>query len=536
MLALFKTVIHCLMPLCFLFAFVQCATALEVPAEGKKKRPYYEYPGNYREQINKLKEKFKEKFGYELIDLEKGWTPQEIGIMQAAFSQLPDSFYRLARLKGLYRREFIGGLPNNEDLSGIPAATWPKFRAVYRNSLKSHIVEVGDDPLRIEFYNPLFDEEKESLTNIIQHEMGHVFDLGNGFLSFQTEWLELSRFRILNYPPLDAKPGDDFLFVLMSGADEEIYAPVSTRHISTYSRENPQEDFANSVSAYIHYPYFRYSHSRRYAFLKNKVFHGKEYFPLDKTAGSYRDKVKKDLQTALEKNDWEEVVHIALETGRSRAPQIESEITEALRKATNQVLSPGEYLKAVHASCYLFDPAALQLRRDLALRSKVSVPDVIKIERCFRMGTKVFDENLSKRPMTSLYFFREGNRAALQFIDPALLTAHSRGFSTSYTWNISLADSPKRTLRQGKFPAKGPVTGAVKIYLDAEAESGSSLPEGKKLILDLTAERTRSKPFRLIKSPFAKIQFVINSWFKYQGPSPPSIDVSFPHAAAGAGQ
>ncbi len=531
MFELLKTSIYYLIALLFITTLTQYGTAHEVSAGEKKNKPFYEYPGNYREQINKLKDNFKNQFGYDLIDLEKGWTSQEIAIMHAAFSQLPDSFYRLPGLKGFYRRIHLSGSEENTGLRDIPAATWPKFRSIYRNSLKSYAVEVDDGAMRIEFYNPLFDENREDLTNIIQHEMGHVFDFSNDFLSLQTEWLELSRFRIINFPALDAKPGDDFLFVMISDTEEKKYAPVSTRHISTYSRENPQEDFANSVAAYIHYPYFRYSHLKRYAFLKEKVFHGKEYFPVDETAGSYREKVIKDLQTALKRSNWEEVVQIATETSRSQAPEIEKAITETLRKATSLNLSPGEYLKAVHASCYIHDPAALELRRDLSLKHKVSVPDVLKIERCFRMGTKVFEENLSKWPMTKLLFYRENNRDVIQFIDPALLTAHSRGFSTFYTWKISLADAPGKTLHQGRSAAKGPVIEAAKIDLTAGTDPGSNLPEGKKLILELTAERMRSAPFKVFKSNFARIQFVIYPWLNYQSPSPPSINVIYPNKA-----
>ena len=514
--------------LLFIFALTPCAVAGEVPVQEKKTRPYYEYPGNYREQVNELKENFKKQFGYELIGLEKTWTPQEIAIMHAAFSRLPTSFYRLQGLKGIYRRDYFRGSGPDTEAKDIPAATWPKFRTVYRNSLKSHVVEIDKDALRIEFYDPLFDETKEDLTNIIQHEMGHIFDMANGFLSFQKEWLALSRFRIINIPALDAQPGNDFLFQMISDPEKKNYAPVSTRHISTYSRENSQEDFANSVSAYINYPYFRYSHPKRFAFLNKNVFHGKEYFPPDKSAGSYREKVIADLREALQKNNWEGVVRIALETGRSQSPEIELAITEALRKATSKELSPGEYLKAAHASCYIHEPGALQFRRDLTLKRKVSVPDVLRISRCFRMGTKVFEEKLSKWPMAKLLFFKEGKRDTIQFIDPALLTAHSRGFSTTYAWKIMLADAPGKTVRQGKSPAQGSVTGVVKISLAEKGGQISALPEGKKLILQLTAERARPEPFKIFKSSLARIQFVIYPWFNYQGPSPPEILLSYP--------
>ena len=511
-----------------LTAITLSQTAEEVHAEGKNARPYFEYQGNYRDQINELKANFKNQFGYDLVDLDKNWTPQEIAIMQSTFSQLSKSFYHLPGVKGFYRREYFSDSESDNRLGGIPAATWPKFRLVYRNSLKSHVVEIDDNPLRIEFYNSLFDEDQNVLINIIQHEMGHIFDISNGFLSLQNEWLKISKFKIINYPPLDAKSGDDFLYKLNNDSDSTYYAPVSTRHMSTYSRENPQEDFANSVSAYIHYPYFGYSHPKRYSYLKNKVFMGKEYHSIDQSVENYQKKVSQDLNVALLQNNWEEIVQIAMETSRSRVPEIEQEIIDTLRNATSHNLSPGEYLKAVQASCYLYDPAALDFRRDLTFERKVRVSDVLQIARCYRMGTKVFEEKLSKWPMASLLFFRESKKNLLQFIDPALLTSFSRGYSTSYTWKISLTDEPGKILHQGKSYSNAPFTGAVKINLINSSKNKVHLPEGRKLILNLTAERIRSEPFKKFESSLARIQLVIYPWLNYQGPPSPSIKVIYP--------
>ena len=76
----------------FLITANFCLSAYKAHAEENKPRPYFEYQGNYRDQINELKAKFKNQFGYDLVDLDKSWTPQEIAIMQSTFSQLPESF------------------------------------------------------------------------------------------------------------------------------------------------------------------------------------------------------------------------------------------------------------------------------------------------------------------------------------------------------------------------------------------------------------------------------------------------------------
>ena len=51
------------------------------------RRPFYEDPGDYRQQINQLKDNFKAQFGYELLDLELGWKPDEIKELTLAFSK-----------------------------------------------------------------------------------------------------------------------------------------------------------------------------------------------------------------------------------------------------------------------------------------------------------------------------------------------------------------------------------------------------------------------------------------------------------------
>ncbi|MDH5459374.1 MAG: hypothetical protein OEY26_11745, partial [Nitrospinota bacterium] len=69
----------------------------------KGKRPLYVYPGNYREEVNRLKEKFKSSFGYELMDLDEGWRPEEVERLHSAFSRLPENFYHIKGFKGFYR-------------------------------------------------------------------------------------------------------------------------------------------------------------------------------------------------------------------------------------------------------------------------------------------------------------------------------------------------------------------------------------------------------------------------------------------------
>ena len=131
---------------------------------------------------------------------------------------------------------------------------------------------------------------------------------------------------MLHIYALNGNRESDSLYALVNDHQVDNYAPVSTRHLSTYSRQNPQEDFANSVTAYIHYPYFRYTHPSRYKFLKKHVFDGKEYFSSDPEIKKFKKKVNTDLENALEKGAWSDVQNIFIELSRGYFPDLEKKI------------------------------------------------------------------------------------------------------------------------------------------------------------------------------------------------------------------
>ena len=146
----------------------------------ESKRPVYEYPGNYREEINQLKADFNARFGYELIDLEHEWRPWEINKLITAFSKLPDTFLKIKGVKGFYHLSQFRGGPEGMPVDDIPAATFPSFQTVYRNARMAYQVEVGNQKPRIEFYSSLFYEDQKILSNIVQHELAHIYDMFNG--------------------------------------------------------------------------------------------------------------------------------------------------------------------------------------------------------------------------------------------------------------------------------------------------------------------------------------------------------------------
>ena len=133
------------------------------------KRPFYEYPGDYRQQINQQKDDFKARFGYELLDLEMGWKSDEIEELTLAFSRLPETFLHIPGIKGFYHFSKLRAAPEGMPVDDIPAATFPGFQTVYRNSHLSYDVEVDDQEPRIEFFNVLFYEDREVLQLSLIH-------------------------------------------------------------------------------------------------------------------------------------------------------------------------------------------------------------------------------------------------------------------------------------------------------------------------------------------------------------------------------
>ena len=498
----------------------------------KEKRPLYAYPGNYREEVNRLKKKFKLAFGYDLMDLNESWRPEEIVRVHDAFSRLPENFFRIEGLKGFYRAAQLqtknSGSATSESSgnSGVPAATFPRFTSVYRQAHQSYQVVLTDEPLRIEFYNALFYESEEDFENIVHHEMGHVFDLSHGFLTFQNEWLKVSQFHILHLPALDGKADSDFLYTPVSDPDVRNYAPVSSRHLPTYSRENMQEDFANSVAAYIHYPYFQYTHPKRYQFLKNHVFGTKEYFKGGE--GNYFLLMKKDFKEALTTKNWPQLIRLLREQSRFLDTSLEKKMVEELLHAIDQKISAEADLQLAIASCYLIHPGALELRKSLLVTRRIQLAKVIRNSRCRRMGGQVFERDQVKWPLAHLQFYREDGKAKIQFMDPVALTAYARGFETRYQWKLSVISRRVKVISQGESVGSIEPNGAFKIDLEKTAKGRYVLPEGRELVLEVNALRTHPQKLKPLESPWTPIRFVVQPGYKYLGPSQPDFRIIYP--------
>jgi len=416
--------------------------------------------------------------------------------------------------------------PEAPDNSGIPAATFPRFTSVYRQAHQNYQVILTDEPLRIEFYNALFYESEEDFDNIVHHEMGHVFDLSHGFLTFQNEWLKISRFHILHLPALDGKADSDFLYTLISDPGVLNYGPVSSRHLPTYSRENPQEDFANSIAAYIHYPYFQYTHPKRYQFLKGHVFAAKEYFKGGK--GSYAFLMEKDFKEALARQDWQQVVQLVQEQSRVLDMSVEKKMVAALHHAVDQKISAEADLQLAIDSCYLIHPEALDLRKKLLITRRIQLAKVMRNSRCRRMGGIAFEGDQAKWSLTHLQFYREKGRAKVQFLDPVALTAYARGFETRYQWKLSVTSPRSKVIFQGESAGSKEPNGAFKIDLEKTAKGRYVLPEGRMLILEVMALRVHPQKLKPLQSPWTPIRFVVQPGYEYLGPAQASFRIIYP--------
>jgi hypothetical protein len=491
----------------------------------ENKRPSYEHPGDYREKIDQAKADFKARFGYELLDMELGWKPDEIKELTLAFARLPETFLHIPEVKGFYHFSKLRAAPEGMPVDDVPAATFPSFRTVYRSSTLAYHVEVDNQEPRIEFFNALFYEDRDVFQNIVQHEMAHFFDIFNNYLSFSPEWLEISNFSLIHLPALDGRPGDDYLFAAVNSPDVDHYAPVSSRQLPTYSRQNPQEDFANSVAAYINYPYFRYSHPKRYLFLKNKVFGGKEYFP--ETGMSYRDRVMGDIDKLLVERDWDGVIRIARELGRDYSPDIESELVDKLEKSLEAPSDSVRDTKLGMASCYLYTPKALDVRRKLIRKKRVLLQELLEVRRCGLMSRRSFEREFSQWSMRNIYFFKSKGRAQVQFMDPALPVAGARGFETRYIWRIYY-DGSDVHMAEGSYRVEGVKSGAVKIDLEKSAVGTLSLPTGKPLVFELGAQRVHPQEFNRLNSKISKIRFVIPQGFNYESRRNSTIKTIYP--------
>ncbi len=492
--------------------FLNAAAFSAETDQNKPKRPFYEYKGDYRGNINKQKKEFKDSYKYELMDLDKGWIPDEITTMHKAFSQLPPNLFGIKGLKGFYRTNYLkarrGQIPPDE----VPAATFPAFTTIFRNNESSYNVYIENEALRIEFFNPLFFESEDEIINIIHHEFGHAYDISQGLLSVSEEWLNVAKFGALHLPPLDAQENSDFLFAFLNDPNIPNFAPIALRQQGTYSRLNPQEDFANSFAAYIHYPYFKYTNPGRYKFFKDKVFDGKEYFPENEGSLSYLDKLTQDLDKAFAEKNWEKLGNIAVEVSRIYGQKESDLVVNYFNKAIETDKSKGTALILAEKSCYILSESAFNFRKSLARNNLITLKEILGERRCRQTARQPFEKGFVKFPVTNIYFYRKNDESFVQFLDSMAPLSTARGFSSKYMWKLSLSNGKViASGEQSEFTGKD----SIQINLNKTSTQKFEMPFGGKLTLEITVKRNHPSTFKVFDSSPAQIQFVSQSWFKY---------------------
>ena len=144
------------------------------------------------------------------------------------------------------------------------------------------------------------------------------------------------------------------------------------------------------------------------------------------------------------------------------------------------------------------------------------------------MSRDMFEEGLVPLAPSSVYYYREGGRDYIQFFDPVQPIAAARGFENQYLWRLSVAGEADRPVAEGQANFTEGGSGSVKIDLQKTHGKDFNMPFEKNLVLDLLARRSHPKDFKRLDSKSAQIQFVVQPWFEYIGPTSPKLRVIYP--------
>lgn len=119
------------------------------------------------------------------------------------------------------------------------------------------------------------------LTSVFVHEMGHVTDTGlyEGHSS-----AGVSNFRDSQVSVFKDDPSVDFYSISWKNSNTRLKNSNALDFVTTYAQTDPFEDFAESYNFYLlHGSQFKYAAQfssrlmRKYAYLRDRIFHGKEF-------------------------------------------------------------------------------------------------------------------------------------------------------------------------------------------------------------------------------------------------------------------
>jgi len=115
-------------------------------------------------------------------------------------------------------------------------------------------------------------ERPSVLVGIIIHEIGHQLNINRGYLSLRSDWLTLGHWPEI-YSIRAKKPSDTSFNELTREVYEEIPVFQKVGIVSKCAMANADEDFAESIAAYILIPEeFKRISPEKFAYIGKKVF------------------------------------------------------------------------------------------------------------------------------------------------------------------------------------------------------------------------------------------------------------------------
>ncbi len=133
-----------------------------------------------------------------------------------------------------------------------------------RSGLSAH-TRASESKGSIELFDPWTELSEFSMRTSLSHELAHLLArhilIEDQAIDTSNQWLNLSGWK---------KIKDEF--------DELVWKPsAKTQFVSKYAKENPQEDFAESLIAFRYRPSFlKKIHPEKYYFLKEYIFNNQE--------------------------------------------------------------------------------------------------------------------------------------------------------------------------------------------------------------------------------------------------------------------
>jgi hypothetical protein len=133
----------------------------------------------------------------------------------------------------------------------------------------------------------------------------------------------------------------------------------------------------------------------------------------------------------------------------------------------------------------------------------------------------------------NIYFYREEGETWLQFLDPTLMVAQSRGNQTVYKWRLLVPmGNTFRFAARGETNFGTDENGSVRISLNKTYSLGPEFrfPEERTVRLEIWAERKHPRFPRVLTTERRMIQVVLYPWFDYFESTPPKLHIMFPPA------